>query len=70
MRITHFLATCVASVALLFQPGQTPEAKPLAEGAAAPVFRLNDHKGDTVTIGGKQETWTILAFFPKALTPG
>jgi len=48
-----------------------PTAKMPEAGDAAPVFRLNDHEGDATTIGGEQEgTWTIMAFFPKAMTPG
>ncbi len=71
MKISLLLATCVASLPLLFNTGQTPEQpKPLEVGNAAPLFRLNDHNGEAVTIGGEHETWTILAFFPKALTPG
>ena len=26
--------------------------------------------GSLVAIGGEQERWTVLAFYPKALTPG
>ena len=46
----------------------TPE--PLQVGAAAPVFRLNDHNGIAEKIGAEREQWTVLAFYPKALTPG
>ena len=42
----------------------------LAVGKAAPSFRVNDHRGRAVRIGGKAKTWTVLAFFPKAATPG
>jgi len=45
-------------------------AKPLKPGDAAPTFRLNNHTGKAISIGGKSETWTVLAFFPKAATPG
>ncbi len=61
----------VAALAALF--AQDPEAKaPTGPevGAAAPTFRLNDHAGKAVQIGGKSEHWTVLAFFPKAATPG
>jgi len=36
----------------------------------APTFRLNHHEGELASIGGAQKTWSILAFFPKAMTPG
>jgi len=36
----------------------------------APAFRLNDHEGRATAIGGENEEWTVLAFFPKAMTPG
>jgi len=39
-------------------------------GKPAPAFRLNDHTGKIVPFGGKHEHWTVLAFFPKAATPG
>jgi cytochrome oxidase Cu insertion factor (SCO1/SenC/PrrC family) len=47
------------------------ESKPIAVGAEAPDFRLNDHRGEAVrlsTFRGKK--WVVLAFFPKALTGG
>ena len=39
-------------------------------GKPAPTLRLNDHHGEIVELGGKRENWTVLAFFPKAATPG
>ena len=39
-------------------------------GQAAPVFRLNDHLGEAVQVGGETDLWTVLAFYPKAATPG
>jgi peroxiredoxin Q/BCP len=38
-------------------------------GAPAPTGRLNDHTGRAVSIG-KSERWTVLAFYPKAMTSG
>ena len=38
--------------------------------APAPSLRLNDHQGRIVALGGERENWTVLAFFPKAATPG
>jgi len=40
-------------------------------GAAAPDFRLNDHAGRAVRLSDfKGKNWVVLAFFPKAMTPG
>ena len=61
----------VALVAALL-PGlqeSKPDAGPKV-GKPAPTARLNDHNGEVVAIGGAQEHWSILAFFPKAATPG
>ena len=55
---------------------RTQDPKPAAEkgelklGEAAPVFRLNDQDGHAVAVGGKSDHWTVLAFYPKAATPG
>ena len=50
--------------------GEEAPAGP-AVGAAAPAFRLNDHTGKAVAVGGGATTaWTVLAFYPKAMTPG
>ena len=55
-------------------PHQDTAKKPtLPEvGKPAPAFRLNSHTGQAVTVDPKEEgeTWTVLAFFPKAATPG
>jgi hypothetical protein len=39
-------------------------------GKPAPALRLNDHRGNIVELGGKRANWSVLAFFPKAATPG
>ena len=39
-------------------------------GKPAPAFKLNDHTGKMVTVGGASKAWTVLAFYPKAMTPG
>ena len=49
---------------------QDPEPKGPKVGQAAPVIRLNDHEGKAATVGGKSKTWSVLAFYPKAATPG
>lgn len=61
----------LAVLATLFT--QDPEPKgptPPSVGKAAPSLRLNDHTGNAVSLGGESRTWTVLAFFPKAATPG
>ena len=65
------LLTLAASIALVFAQDSKPaEPAPIEVGSPAPTFRLNDHEGRIVEVGGKSETWTVLAFFPKAMTPG
>ena len=39
-------------------------------GKPAPVIRLNDHEGKATTVGGAAQHWSVLAFYPKAATPG
>ena len=46
---------------------QAPSAPKI--GSPAPTGRLNDHTGRAVSIG-KSEHWTVLAFYPKAMTSG
>ena len=50
------------------EEGQAP-AGPVV-GKPAPTARLNDHTGKAVSLGGESETWTVLAFYPRAGTPG
>jgi len=45
-------------------------AKKPEVGKPAPTLRLNDHRGNIVELGGKRANWSVLAFFPKAATPG
>lgn len=61
LALTPFLA--------LQDPGRARERGPEV-GAPAPRFRLNDHSGRAVRVGGKSRTWTVVAFYPKAATPG
>jgi peroxiredoxin Q/BCP len=49
---------------------QPAQARGPAVGQPAPVLRLNDQTGKIVTVGGKAERWSVLAFYPKALTSG
>ena len=62
------LALALALFALVVQDGKKPAL--LEVGKEAPAFRLNDHTGKVVALGGKRENWTVVAFFPKAATPG
>jgi hypothetical protein len=40
-------------------------------GKPAPAARLNDHTGVARRVGpGGPKEWTVLAFYPKAMTPG
>ena len=41
-----------------------------AVGKPAPSFTAKDEAGKDVQVGGKSKTWTVLAFYPKALTGG
>jgi hypothetical protein len=66
MKLGPFLPLLLAP--LVFAQAEKP-ARPEV-GKPAPAFRLNDHSGTARAIGGKSENWTVLAFFPKAMTPG
>lgn len=58
-----FVALTVASTQ---EAPKTPKI-----GDKAPAIRLNDQDGRAVAIGPrKDEQWSVLAFFPKASTPG
>jgi hypothetical protein len=65
--ILPFLLLLTASLQGVPAPAQKrPEV-----GKPAPTLRLNDHRGELVELGGKKSAnWTVLAFFPKAATPG
>ncbi len=67
----QFLALALALTPFVPQDDAKREAPSMPEvGKPAPAFRLNDHAGEAVGIGRKSDTWTVLAFFPKAATPG
>lgn len=71
MKLMH-LALALLAGGLLGQDAeksQRPMPGPKV-GEAAPAFRLNTHEARTVAIGGKRENWTVVAFYPKAMTPG
>ncbi len=65
------VAGLAALVALAAQDdGEKQEPRLPEAGSPAPAFRLNDHRGKAVSVGGESEGWTVLAFYPKAATPG
>lgn len=69
---TPLLALALVAIPLLAQQEKPEPAPPPAPvvGQPAPTFRLNDHTGQATSVGGKAELWTVLAFYPKAMTPG
>ncbi|MEM8713366.1 MAG: hypothetical protein AAGG01_20665 [Planctomycetota bacterium] len=73
MNTTLAKLTCAALGAgsLIIGSVQEPAPeKPLATGDKAPLFSLNDAGGQLVSQVAEPETWTVLAFYPKALTGG
>lgn len=69
----RFLPSLTALALVLGSLGSLPrQEKPALPkpGQPAPAFRLNDHTGKPVAIGGKSDHWSVLAFYPKAMTPG
>ena len=76
---TRFLAAALLLVPLAVsfaaqEPTQRRPDKPppatAVVGQAAPAFRLNDHLGELVKVGGESKNWIVIAFYPKAMTPG
>lgn len=75
MKISNLFAGLALSVGALGVANQEPTPSPETEetarvGDPAPAFSLNDQTGSIVTMGGEREGWTVLAFYPKALTGG
>jgi len=66
------LAPAVLAVAaVLGGVAMAEEKKGNEVGAEAPDFRLNDHTGKAVRLADlRGKSWVVLAFFPKAMTPG
>lgn len=67
---THLLVPLLALLAVSVQDAPRPAPKKPEVGKPAPALRLNDQNGKIVALGGKRASWTVLAFFPKAATPG
>ena len=64
------IALSLALLAAGIQESAKQTMKKPDVGKPAPSVRLNDHHGNIVELGGKRANWTVLAFFPKAATPG
>ena len=66
----------IQSLVLIFVLGSSqdppaPEkAEELAVGSTAPSLRLNDQTGNATKLFDDKDRWTVLAFYPKAATPG
>lgn len=69
MRIPVLALALLSAPILAQDPAPVDSAMPKV-GAMAPTFRLNDHEGRAVDVGGTAKAWTVLAFYPKAATPG
>jgi len=67
---TSILTLSVLCLPLAFQQQDKQTPTKVQVGHAAPSFRLNDHHGKAVMVGGESDVWTVLAFYPKAATPG
>ncbi len=65
----RILAVCLAALAATL-PFQEEGPKLPEVGKPAPAFRLNTHEGTLAGVGGAHELWTVVAFYPKAATPG
>jgi peroxiredoxin Q/BCP len=74
MNLSLLALAALVGLALLFsfaRAEEAPATEGLEPGAPAPPFRLNDHEGKAVALGGgKGHGWFVLAFYPKASTPG
>ena len=69
MKKTLLSLAVLASATFLPQQGSADKGPVV--GKPAPTIRLNDHDGKAVQIRANDEgRWTVLAFFPKAATPG
>lgn len=64
------LLPCLALLTLAQQGAPAPAQKLPEVGKAAPALRLNDHAGQIRTLGGTTQNWSVLAFYPKAMTSG
>ncbi len=69
----RLICILTAASALFFARHDEKPAIPEV-GKPVPAFRLNDHTGAAVAIApdakASEGNWTVLAFYPKAATPG
>ncbi len=72
MRLEFLALALLAPFSQMDLSAQVEASSPVVPvvGKAAPTLRLNDHTGKAVRIGGESETWTVLAFYPRAGTAG
>jgi peroxiredoxin Q/BCP len=63
------LMSCLAWFALCAYGGAA-WSEPLAVGAAAPMFKLQDQGGHWVSLDAQRGKWVVLYFYPKDNTPG
>jgi len=71
MRHRTFAFLALAALGVGAALAQDGGAKSLDVGAAAPDFRLNDQDGKAARLADlRAGGWVVLAFFPKAMTPG
>ena len=68
--VTAMQLHCVLPIALLATTLAAQSNGYPKVGVAAPVFKAKDQADKEVTVGGPTKTWTVLAFYPKALTGG
>ncbi len=70
----NLLLSLVAGALLALQSAEAPKAAGVEVGQMVPAFRLNDSTGRAVSVSapkpGESGKWTVLAFYPKAATPG
>ena len=69
----RLLAPAAILVAVFVALASADDERPVAPkvGATAPDFRLNDHEGRATSLAEAREGhWVVLAFFPRAATPG
>jgi len=67
---TLALVTLAALLTLSVQDASKSAAKMPEVGKPTPAVRLNDNTGKIITLGGKTQNWSVLAFYPKAMTSG
>lgn len=71
MRLPSLMLLAPLALALpLNQDVPKPAPKVAEVDKPAPAFSLNDHTGAKVSVGGEAKTWTVIACYPKAMTPG